>query len=105
MGNKYFVLFLQNVKDFIETLPSEDQGKINATITSIELGSFESIYIKTVRTPIKELIIKKYRIIFFIHHTTIYFIGAFVKKTAKTPSKEIKNAEKIYKIIIENNKK
>jgi len=46
MGNKYFVLFLQNVKDFIETLPSEDQGKINATITSIELGSFESIYIK-----------------------------------------------------------
>lgn len=102
MSNKYFALFFDSVRDFIETLPNNDQGKINATVVAMESGDFESSYIKTLRTPIKELIIKKYRIVFFIHQNTIYFIGAFIKKSAKTPKKEIENAEKIYKIIIKN---
>jgi phage-related protein len=101
MDNKYFTLFLDNVRNFIDTLPDDDQGKINATIIAIESGDFESIYIKTLKTPIKELIIKKYRFVFFIHQTTIYFIGVFIKKSTKTPKREIENAEKIYKIIIE----
>lgn len=102
MDNKYFALFLDNVKNFIGTLSNENQGKINATVTAMEAGNFESIYIKTLKTPIKELVVKNYRLIFFIHRTTIYFIGAFIKKSAKTPRKEIENAEKMYKIIIKN---
>ena len=104
MNNKYFALFLDDVKDFIGELSDDDQGKINASVGAMEAGEFESIYIKKLRTPIKELIIKKYRLVFFIHKNTIYFIGAFVKKTTKTPKGEIENAEKIYKLILTNNK-
>ena len=104
MDNKYLALFLEDVRIFIDMLPNEDQGKINATTIAMESGDFESIYIKTLKTPIKELIIKKYRLIFFIHKNTIYFIRAFVKKSQKTPKKEMENAEKIYKIIMENYK-
>lgn len=97
MKNKYFVLFFDNVKNFIETLPNEDQGKINGAVTAIESGDLRSLYTKTIKTPIKELIIKKYRFIFFIHDNTFYFVRAFIKKTAKTPKIEIENAGRIFK--------
>lgn len=104
MNNKYFALFFDDVRNFIKILPNEDQGKINATVVIMESGDFESIYIKTLKTPIKELIIKKYRLVFFIHKNIIYFIGMFIKKSTKTSRKESENAEKIYKTIIENYK-
>ena len=102
MNNKYTVLFFESVKKFVEELPNEDQGKINGAVLAIESGDFWSLHIKTLKTPIKELIIKKYRLVFFIHKNTVYFIGAFVKKTAKTPKIEIENAEKIFKKFMEN---
>lgn len=107
MGNQYIVFFFGSVRNFIEALPDDDQGKINGVVTAIESGDFKSLYIKTLKSPIKELIIKKYRLIFFVHKNTFYFIGAFVKKTAKTPKIEIENAEKIFKKIMEiiNNKR
>ncbi|MBI2631164.1 type II toxin-antitoxin system RelE/ParE family toxin [Candidatus Nomurabacteria bacterium] len=104
MKNIYFILFLDEVKEFTEKLSDADQGKINAAAMAMEAGDFESIYIKTLKAPIKELIIKKYRFIFFIHKNTIYFIRAFIKKTAKTPKNEINNAQKVCKIILANNK-
>ena len=97
---QYTVLYLDNVKNFIQALPNEDQGKIKGAITAIESGDFKSLYIKTIKTPIKELIVKKYRFIFFFHQTIAYFLKAFIKKTAKTPRKEIEYAEKTYKMII-----
>ncbi len=100
MESQYSVLFFDNVKNFIATLPNEDQGKINGIVTAIESGEFKSLYIKTLKTSIKELIIKKYRFVFFIHKNTFYFMRAFIKKTAKTPKIEIKNAEKLYKKIL-----
>jgi predicted RNA-binding protein with EMAP domain len=36
MNKKYHTLFLENVRNFIGTLPNEDQGKINATIVAME---------------------------------------------------------------------
>ena len=104
MKNSYNALFLKDVKDFVAALPNTDQGKINAAVTVMESGDFKSVYIKTLKTPIKELIIKKYRFIFFIHKSTIYFISVFIKKSAKTPKREIENGEKIYKMIVKNYK-
>lgn len=104
MGSKYSVLFLDSVKSFIQKLPKEDQGKISASITVMESGDFKSIYVKTLRTPIKELIVKKYRLVFFFHKNTVYFIGAFVKKTTKTPKMEIENAERVFEKIVRNYK-
>ncbi len=104
MKNKYLALFLDEVKDFIGKLPDNDQGKISASVAAMETGNLEPLYIKTLKTPIKELIIKNYRFVFFIHDREIYFVGAFVKKTAKTPKKEIEKAQKVYKLILEDDK-
>jgi phage-related protein len=96
----YLVQYLEEVKIFISSLPESEQAKIKADIDTSCSGDFKAIYIKTLKSPIKELIVKKYRIFFFIYKNNIYFIRAFIKKTAKTPKREIENAEKIYKAII-----
>lgn len=65
----------------------------------MEQGAFHSVYIKTLRGPIKELIVKQYRMLFFTLGYTIYFVRVFRKKSKKTPRKEIEYAERIYKLI------
>jgi len=98
--NRFKILFISEVKDFINRLPDEDRGKINCITDAMMLGNFNSLYTKTLRSPVKELIIKKYRLIFFINKNEIWFIRAFIKKTAKTPKNEIENAKKLYREII-----
>jgi phage-related protein len=98
--NKFKILFTSDVKEFIDRLTDEDKGKINCITDAMMLGNFNLLYIKTIRSPVKELIIKKYRFIFFINKNEIWFIGAFIKKTAKTPKNEIENAKKLYREII-----
>lgn len=97
------VVILENVALFRKNLPEQDRVKINGSITAIRYGNYNNIYVKTLKGNIRELIIKKFRFIFFIDKNTIYFISAFIKKTNKTPMGEIENAEKIYKIIIKSN--
>ncbi len=63
-------------------------------------GDWSSLYIKALKGPLRELIVKQYRIIFFINTNVLYFIRAFQKKTAKTPPHEIEQAEQIYKIFM-----
>lgn len=93
-------ILLNKVKEFITTLSNEDKVKFRGMAHGMELGNFDSLYIKTLKTPIRELIIKNYRFIFFIYKNEIWFIGAFIKKTAKTPKNEIENAQKLYDKII-----
>ncbi len=77
-----------------------EQGKMKASFPVLEAGNFQLLHIKQLRGDIKELKIKNHRFIFFIHAADIYFISAFIKKTNKTPLREIENALKIYKEII-----
>jgi len=93
------VIILNIVEIFIEKLSPEKEVELDASITAIRYGNFNTVYIKTLKGGIKELIIKRSRFIFFIKNETIYFVSAFMKKTNKTPKQEIKNAEKIYKLI------
>jgi phage-related protein len=93
------VIVLENVALFRKNLPEQDRVKINGSITAIRYGHYDNIYIKSLRGVIKELIIKRFRFIFFIDKNIVYFVGAFIKKTNKTPKGEIENAEKIYKLI------
>jgi len=98
-SHKYEAKFLDKVKEFIQRLTPVDQAKVAANIDVMRLGRFSSVYIKTLKGAIKELIVKNYRFIFFIEKHIIYFVGAFIKKTQKAPRREIENAEKIHKII------
>ena len=97
----YEIRIFRKVIKFVDELTHTDRAKVTANIKIMEMGGFDSIYIKTLKGTIKELIVKNYRFVFFIYGHTIYIISAFIKKTQKTPPREISNAEKIYKIIIE----
>ena len=98
----YETRFFEKVKDFIEGMSSSDRAKVAANIYTMQIGEFSSVHTKTLRNEIKELIIKNYRFIFFIHKNLIYFVGAFIKRTQKTPKQEIDKAETIYKNFIKN---
>ncbi|MFA6552491.1 MAG: type II toxin-antitoxin system RelE/ParE family toxin [Candidatus Paceibacterota bacterium] len=91
------VLIIDEVKKFIDSLPEQERAKLAAAIASLINRNFETVHIKTLRNYLKELIIKKRRYIFCIENSTIYFLRAFTKKTAKTPPTEIKAATEIYK--------
>lgn len=96
--NKLTISFFSSASDFIESLPDIDKAKVLAAIKTMET-SFDGLYIKPLRGPIKELIVRKYRIIFFLKKNIIYIVTGFTKKSQKTPQKEIENAENIYKQI------
>lgn len=96
------VIVLTEVEIFRKNLSEKDRSKINASILAIRFGEYGSIYVKPLKGVLRELIIKRFRFVFFINKDTIYFISAFIKKTNKTPKIEIENALKIYKIIMKN---
>lgn len=99
MENVYQANYLESVTSFLKELSKTDRAKILSGVSKIEQGDFQSSYIKTLRGPTKELIVKQYRILFFVHGHTIYLVRAFRKKSRKTPQKEIEYAERIYKLI------
>ena len=81
-------------------MPEADRAKVKVAMTVMGEGEFHLVYTKALQSPIHELVVKKYRFLFFIHGRFLYFIHAFSKKSAKTPKKEIYFAKEIYKIIV-----
>lgn len=99
MEIRYQTIYHHSVTDFLRELPSKDRSNIEGDVDVMRSGDLHSPRIKTLRGPIKELIVKEYRILFFIHEHVIYFVRAFRKKSAKTPPREIEYAERVYKLI------
>lgn len=99
MENKFRIILLKDIENFISALSLDDQDKISGAIEALRNEKFDFVYIKQLRGSIKELKVKKYRLIFFIYRETIYFVRIFRKKTTKTPRNEIDIAEKHYKLI------
>ncbi|KKR32278.1 MAG: hypothetical protein UT65_C0004G0009 [Parcubacteria group bacterium GW2011_GWF2_39_8b] len=98
MGYQYKTFFFGNVKEFINSLSLKDQEKVIGAATTLGNGEFRSVSVKQLKGELKELRVKRYRLIFFIHTNTICFIRIFIKKSQKTPKNEIELAEKIYKL-------
>ncbi|PIQ68997.1 MAG: hypothetical protein COV91_01220 [Candidatus Taylorbacteria bacterium CG11_big_fil_rev_8_21_14_0_20_46_11] len=98
MENLYHTTYHNSVTNFLHQLPQKDCAKIEKNVRVMREGDLLSPRTKTLRGPIKELIVKEYRLLFFIHEHTIYFVRAFRKKSMKTPPKEIEYAERIYKL-------
>jgi phage-related protein len=99
MSEKFTVSLFNRVNDYINELPFPEQAKVKSALFVLENGDFDLVKIKTLRDDIKELKVKRHRFVFFIKGQTIYFISAFMKKTSKTPKREIENALKIFKSI------
>lgn len=100
MENKLRAILLRGIEDFIFDLSPNDQNKIFGAIEILRNRKFDSVYIKQIRGNIKELRVRKYRLLFFIYKEIIYFGRIFIKKTNKTPKNEIDTTEKYYKLII-----
>ena len=98
MENRYKTAYRDSVTDFLRELPPKDRSKIEKNVRVMQAGDLHSPRIKTLRGQVRELIVKEYRILFFIHEHVIYFVRAFRKKSAKTPKQEIEYAEHIYKL-------
>lgn len=98
-GMRQNIIFLDKVEWFIQALPCPDQAKIAAHTTMMREGDFASVHIKQLDGPIQELIVRQYRLIFFRKDGAIYVVGAFRKKSAKTPLREIRYAMDIFRNI------
>ncbi len=94
---------MDDVLEFIRTLSIKEQNKILGAINTLGNKKFEEVYIKQLVSNIKELKVRNYRLIFFIHKDEIFFIRIFIKKTKKTPKLEIELALKFYKSFIQFN--
>lgn len=93
------IQILDKVEEFLESLPEKDSAKILAAIRFIGLGHSELVDTKQLDGRIRELIIKRYRFPYFQYKRVWYFVGGFIKKSQKTPKREIENAKEIYKTI------
>ena len=105
------ILFFQTqrgdfpVKDFIEEQDLTMRSKIALSILLLKnQGPFlKQPYIKKLQDKLYELRISgttQIRIFYTIHHSEYYLLHAFIKKTQKTPNRELKIAvDRMRKIV------
>ena len=100
MGNARFrALVLESAQRYIDNLSKSEQGAIRAYIDAMKFGDFDSVYTKTLKGKIRELIVGRHRISYFVIRGVLYFVRGFPKKSAKTPKKEIEYAERVYMLM------
>jgi phage-related protein len=89
------------VEEGINDLPVPDQAKVYAYISKLEEMGYRlgAPFVKPIEGKLRELRILvapgQYRVFFFFHHgEDFYLLHGFLKKTQKTPPKEIETAKK-----------
>jgi len=97
---QYTTLFFDSVKKMLASMPETDRAKVAVAMSAMKEGNFQVVETKLLRTPIRELKVKKYRFVFFIRGQLIYFLHAFIKQSSKTPKREIDYAEILYKRVV-----
>jgi phage-related protein len=89
------------VREFLDSLPQDDQARILQTARLLEDFGLQlgAPYVKAVRRKLWELRVRsgrtRYRILYFAFvGQRFILLHGFVKKTAKTPRREIEIAER-----------
>jgi hypothetical protein len=62
-----------------------EKGRISDDLWYLQRGEIDFIFIKTLRGPVKELIVGQYRLVCFGESEIIYVVDAFKKQSRKTP--------------------
>lgn len=101
-----------SVLEYINKLHGKERSKIYKYIEILRIndGVLDEPYSRHIKGKIRELRVdfgkNRHRIFYFAFiEKNIVFLSAFLKKTAKTPLREIKKAEDIYYSVIDNSKK
>ena len=99
------------VLEYIDNLSDKERAKVSKYVNFLKVNSgvLDEPYSKHIKGKIRELRVdfgkNRHRIFYFIFvEKNIIFLHAFLKKTAKTPRKEIEKAENNYYDIINNYK-
>lgn len=110
MGKAYWYITESGkspVEEDIDRLSMPDQAKVYAYVSKLEQIGYKlgTPFVKQIEGKLKELRIPvapgQYRVFFFFHHgEDFYLLHGFLKKTQKTPVKEIETAKKRMKHII-----
>lgn len=114
--SEYKVRFYKNVNnnkipvlEYIEKLSNKDKAKVLKYIEFLRCqnGYLDEPYSKHIKGKIRELRVdfskNKHRIFYFTFiKKTIILLHAFLKKTQKTPIKEIKKAEENFNDVLNN---
>ena len=115
---EYRVKFYKDIKtgrnpvlDYIEKLRDKEEAKVLKYIEFLRInkGYLDEPYSKHVKGKIRELRVdfgrNRHRIFYFVFiKKTIILLQAFLKKTTKTPTLEIKKAEENYQNVLRNAK-
>lgn len=114
---EYKVRFFEDSKgkspvlEYIDNLSDKERAKVSKYINFLKVsgGVLDEPYSKHIKGKIRELRVdfgkNRHRIFYFTFvGRNIIFLHAFLKKTAKTPPKEIEKAENNYYDIINNYK-
>ncbi|MFH1790034.1 MAG: type II toxin-antitoxin system RelE/ParE family toxin [bacterium] len=115
--DEYKVKFYQDVKggipviEYLENITKKEKAKILKYIEFLRnsKGYLDEPYSKHIKGKIRELRVdfsnNRHRIFYFTFiRKTIILLHAFLKKTSKTPKKEIEKAEENLKDVINNQK-
>lgn len=94
------IRFLKPAERYLKSLLNTERAMIDAD-TDAMANREGSVRTKQLRGPVRELIAGNHRLTYFVLDETIYFVRGFRKKTAKTPTQEIRYAEQVYKILKE----
>ena len=99
------------IEDYINSLDKKDKNKVAKYIEFLQLnnGVLDEPYSRHIKDKIRELRVdfsnRKHRIFYFTFiNKNIILLHAFLKKTPKTPTREIKIAEENYVDVINNQK-
>jgi phage-related protein len=90
---------LDAVRKFFESISDEDSAKIAAHLKLLQDDHTEGLTIKLLKGKIKEIVVRQYRVIFFVIGGAGYAVAAFRKQGRKTPKRIIEQAERIFKDI------
>lgn len=93
------VRMLESALTYIESIKDLERLKIFAQIKLLSEGDYGTLHVKQLSGPVRELIIKQHRIVYFKKGDAIYCVSAFKKQSAKTPRREIEHARQVFKKI------
>lgn len=99
MKDKYIVVILSQVSEYLAKLSAEEEAAALARIRIMAAGDMNLVHTKQLDGPIRELIVGDQRITYISEGAMLYFVEGFRKKTQKTPKSKIDFAKKVHKTI------